>query len=880
MGGRRTLCAPPRLRRAGLLTARKPATCVAAAAFSIAALVLAGGMTASAQDPSGILGLGNAVVTGFSGVRAPVPPLPPRVDPLERTFIDLDRPSARVIRLDALLGPPTGQLVAAPKPFSVTAAQVGQVFSIALDDATPPNIFLAASSAYGLPIVVPDRDGDGRPDRARRGGANANFMPGLFGPVTVNGGPGSIWKIDGRNGAVALFANVMLDGAPNSGPALGGLAFDPGSRQLFVADRDTGMIHRFGLDGADRGRFDHGTDGLRAAGLPPVPFDPRKRLELTSPSFDSGNAETWAYAPLQRRVFALAVRSGRLFYGVAANLQIWSVSIAPNGGFGPDPRLELNAPPAQSGAEISNIVFDDRGYMILAERGAPSGAYDYLALTSLGENRVLRFRPKRPEDPPSPGFWHPAPEEYAVGVPPNFRNDNGGLAIGYGYGANGGINRAVCGDTLWSTGEQLRNARDPAVVAPLQSGGPLIVNGLQGNVVDLVRPQNAPPLQSYFIDYDDRFDDPAARGHLGDVEIWRICARATAAPLPAPVVPVVPVLVCPAGWLNVGGECVTGQACPAGTTFEDGCCVYRDCPPSYVKINDRCVPPPMLCKSDETYADGRCAPAMCPPGLVVTPPKNGTNGLTNGLRRAGDELKKSSATNGLAKNGIGPPPTNGIGIICPDGKTAVSGQCPPAGDGGKKMCAGYCGCPAGSKADQNGNCVRTPPVVDECPRGTVQVCRGDAPNLICSCVTPPPPATEICPDGKVRICTGSGANLKCSCPAGAAAQPLPGRPVPRLQRAGQMYLPADATTATTATAARGRRMCFPQRCGGRRVLQVRRLPSRHLRGEAARAATDAWRLLDAGSTPRRLRPITETAARDRRLYEATATPRRVPARSA
>jgi hypothetical protein len=788
LGGRRVLCAPPRDRRAGLAIARKLATCVAASAFSIAALMLVV-VTASAQDSSrAILGPGNAVVTGFSGVRAPAPPLPPRVDPVERTFIDLDRPSARVIQLDALLGPPAGQLVAAPKPFSVTAAQVGQVFSIALDDATPPNIFLSASSAYGLPIVVPDRDGDGRPDRSRRGAPNANFMPGLFGPVTVNGGPGSIWKIDGRSGVVALFANVMLDSAPNSGPALGGLAFDPGSRQLFVADRDTGMIHRFGLDGADRGRFDHGTDGLRAAGLPAVPFDPRKRLDLTSPAFDSGNTETWAYAPLQRRVFALAVRSGRLFYAVAANLQIWSVSIAPNGGFGPDPRLELNVPPAQSGAEISNIVFDDRGYMILAERGAPSGAYDYVTLTSLGENRVLRFRPKRPEDPPSPGFWHPAPEEYAVGFPPNFRNNNGGLAIGYGYGANGGINRAVCGDTLWSTGEQLRNARDPAAVARLQSGGPLIVNGLQGNAVDLVRPQNAPPLQSYFIDYDDRFDDPAARGHLGDVEIWRICARAAAAtPLPPPT-PVAPALVCAPGWFNVGGECVTGQACPAGTAFEDGCCVYRDCPPSYVKINDRCVPPPMLCRSDETYADGRCVTAMCPPGLVVTPPKNGTNGATNGLRRTAHELKKSSATNGLAKNGIGPPPTNGIGISCPDGKTAVNGQCPPAGDGGKKMCAGYCGCPAGSKADGNGNCVRTPPIVDECPRGTVQVCRGEAPNLTCSCATPPPvtddctrvdqlrglcvpppPPLSRCPEGTSLVCNERD---RCSCqPPGATPPP-------------------------------------------------------------------------------------------------------------
>ena len=44
---------------------------------------------------------------------------------------------------------------------------------------------------------------------------------------------------------------------------------------------------------------------------------------------------------------------------------------------------------------------------------------------------------------------------------------------------------AVCGDTLWSTGEQLRNARDPAIVARLQRGGPLIVNGLQGNARSL-----------------------------------------------------------------------------------------------------------------------------------------------------------------------------------------------------------------------------------------------------------------------------------------------------------------------------------------------------------------------------------------------------------
>ena len=86
-----------------------------------------------------------------------------------------------------------------------------------------------------------------------------------------------------------------------------------------------------------------------------------------------------------------------------------------------------------------------------------------------------------------------------------------------------------CGGTLWSTGEQLRNARDPAIIQRLQPGGPLIVDGLQGNAVPLLRPQNEPPFAAYFIDYDDRFDDPQTRGHLGDVVIWRVCAQARVA---------------------------------------------------------------------------------------------------------------------------------------------------------------------------------------------------------------------------------------------------------------------------------------------------------------------------------------------------------------
>ena len=563
-----------------------------------------------AQNAPSILPAGDAAVAGFSGTAVVGSP---RSEPqrIEKTYIDLDGPALRVIGLSRMGGPPQAQLVAAPKTFTVTARQTGQVFSLALDDANPPNIYAAATSAYGLPIVVPDADGDGVPDRSRRGAPNAAFMPGLFGPFAVDGGPGSIWKIDGRTGAVTLFANVVLGGVPNSGPALGALAFDPASRQLFVADRDTGMIHRFTLDGVDRGRFDHGTQALAALGLPPIAFDPRKRLNIESPGFDSGNPATWAYAPPARRVFGLAVNRGRLYYAVAAGLPIWSVAILPDGSFGRDARFEVAVPPGASpGAEISEILFDDNGDMLVAERDEPTGAYDYKALAASGENRVLRFRPKRPDDPPSRDLWFPVPKEYAIGFPSDYHNDNGGIAIGYGYDAAGNINRAVCGGTLWSTGEQLRNAQEPAIIRRLQPGGPLIVDGLQGNSVQLLRPQNEPPFATYFIDYDDRFDDPRTRGHLGDVVIWRVCGQTMLPILPAAV-------VCPAGLFNVDGVCLFGLACPSGTEFSNGCCVYRGCPPSYVRIRGRCVPPPTNCGPIEVLSEGgHCEAPTCPPGLV------------------------------------------------------------------------------------------------------------------------------------------------------------------------------------------------------------------------------------------------------------------------
>ena len=63
---------------------------------------------------------------------------------------------------------------------SVTAGQTGQVFGIAIDEAQPPNIYLTATSAFGL-----HRTADG-----------AGWMAGQWGAA---GGPGSIWVLEAAN---------------------------------------------------------------------------------------------------------------------------------------------------------------------------------------------------------------------------------------------------------------------------------------------------------------------------------------------------------------------------------------------------------------------------------------------------------------------------------------------------------------------------------------------------------------------------------------------------------------------------------------------------------------------------------------------------------
>jgi hypothetical protein len=637
--------------------------------FVVFQLFHPGNAGAQQPDRSPSLNLGDAVVTGFSGTLAPdtAKPLPANTSAIDLTFINPDGPSARVIDIRQPGYVWDGRLLAAPKIFDVLAKDVGQVFGIALDDQTPPNIYVAATSAFGLNIV--SRGGDGSPERRKKGGPGVGWMKGQFG-LDLQGGPGAIYKVDGGSGAVTLFANVTLDGVPNPGTGLGNLAYDSAHKQLFVSDLYTGMIHRFDLNGNEQGRYDHGVTGLGAAKLATVPFDPKNRPNIASARFDSEKPDSWGFAPAGRRVWGLAVHEDRLYYSVVAGPQIWSVGIAGDGSFAADPRWELDVP-AQAGAlPVSDIAFSHQGAMILAQRGLIAGAYDYSAFTQPGEPQVLRFWLKDPNDPPSPGRWKPVPEEYAVGFAGDDRNTNGGVALGYGYGQDGTLSTTVCEAALWTTGQNLRN--NPALRSQLEPGGPLVVHGLQGSPADLVRNANTPPAISYFVDYDDKFDDPRATGHIGSVRVYTTpCAPAAyVRPVVAAAAPgggggggcvgpdchnaCTPTCVCPPGTVLEGRECVK-RDCPNGQIFNPatGTCMCppgtilegRECVPIQKRqiscrlplvldpITDTCVPrrrectPPLIlgpadtciCPSGTVMQDGKCVPQICPPPLVPGP---------------------------------------------------------------------------------------------------------------------------------------------------------------------------------------------------------------------------------------------------------------------
>ena len=662
--------------RTSRLNWREVAGWLAAALCAALGCVVSANLSAQ-QTSVAVVARGNAAVTGFSGALPPAQ-IAPGDDPGRLTFIDLNGPSLRIVDLQHMGGPTAAQLVGAPKPFTFSAGAIGQVFGVALDENEPANVYVAATSAYGLPIVAPGPDG--RPSHIRVGAPGATFMRGLWGP---RGGPGSIWRIDGATARVSLFADVTTNGRANSGAALGGLAFDPDSKSLFVADRETGLIHRLAMNGADLGSYDHGLTGRAAQELPPTPWKAEQTVDITGPQFDSADRATWNIAPAERRIFGLAVHQRRLYYAVADSLQIWSVGLKADGSFGDDAVIELAAPPSAGPTEISKIAFDDQGRMFLAERPAPTGAFDLEALAVPAIGRVLRYAIVGAA-PGGRRVWQEQPDEYAIGFAGNLRNGNGGLDFGYAYDREGEMDRSSCGGFLWSTGEDLRNSPDAALAQRLSQTGALHIQGLQGEGLWQDRPRNAPPLESYFISYVDESADDAARGTLGDIAIERACvppahAGVLAPPAPAAVLP--PGAAAPP-------PIVSGP--PGSPPTPPGAPPAK--PPGPPPPTPPGPPtPPIACSPDQVrrVSTGACEPSCPRPGIQI-----GGKCCVVGELAAGGACSNSS---------------------CPAGETAIgpSNFCCNSsqvyfGPGGVQACC------AGPLV--NGQCL--PPTTSNCPPGS------------------------------------------------------------------------------------------------------------------------------------------------------------------
>jgi len=491
------------------------------------------------------LTVGDVAVTGFSGAKLATTTIPAGVDPLAETVIDPDGASLRIFDLSTLGGPTVGQVVTAPVKLAVPASQIGQVFGMVFDDgagqngAGVPNLYVAATSAYGLQIVSAPA-ADGSVTRLAQGAPGAKFMAGQFGGLP-GGSPGAIYKIDGSTGAVSLLADTAFSGVPNSGPGVGDLAFDPTSRNLYASDLDTGLIHRFDLshNAADLGQFDHGMSGRPGASLPSV-ADDGKVADIASPAFNAGDPSTWGFTQPERRVEALAVHDGRLYYSVADGPTIWSVALGPDGSFDTTARLELQVKAAQPFA-VTDIVFDPQGRMILAQRGALQSPFDYAQFTaSGGAAETLRYTPVAPGSGAT-GLWQPDPEEFPIGLPPGSRMSAGGITLANGYNPDGTLG-GTCQQTLITTGDDLRD--NPALTT--LPAGIANLHGIQINDTSLIGAANTPPLLSAFVQFDPNQANPQSTGHVGDVEAVPCTTAAAPPPQPGVTPPGIPAPATPA----------------------------------------------------------------------------------------------------------------------------------------------------------------------------------------------------------------------------------------------------------------------------------------------------------------------------------------------
>ena len=387
-----------------------------------------------------------------------------------------------------------------------TAGDIGQVFGLTIDK--NDCIYLAATSTYD--------------DLGAASCDPAAYPNPLFGPA----GTGGIYKVCYNSGSgtwsVTPFMNTLsaASGAvlgtntlPNTGPSLGNLCYDGINDKLFASNFEDGKIYR--ID--------------RATGLIDAIFDP----EFGNGVAGQDNGST-GYAPLGELVWGLEIFNNRLYfsrwtqdiYGSASVFQeIWGVDINAAGFLGTETKefdviksFEMQSQFINGSMPVSDITFDYKGTMVLAERGMQGvNNYNYPHF-----GRILKY------DRLGNGSYNPAPQVVYVGGGIYQTNSAGGVALGYAGFDNLG-NPVGCDSMIWGTGDALvfNNVCPTATNTNVVYG--LAGTPFSGNNTTLLSgtPYTYPSLAdvncfNYFIDLDNSFTS-CNKTQIGDVEILK-CA--------------------------------------------------------------------------------------------------------------------------------------------------------------------------------------------------------------------------------------------------------------------------------------------------------------------------------------------------------------------
>jgi hypothetical protein len=343
--------------------------------------------------------------------------------------------------------PPYLWTVASSPPFSGfhnepgprwNAANIGEVFGITVDDATPPNIYVTATDCYNQIGATP-------------------ALP--AGP----GGRGGVYRLNGVNGTIAW---ASLPNHPTAGPGHGNVCFrraGNGVGYLYVSNLENGQIHRINASTlANINTFDHGVQG--------------RPNELLSQIADLG---TPGLTQFGRRVWGLKTFRNRLFYAVwwedgrdphpTQTNEIWSVDLDSVGNFIPSTtRRRISIPDFTVNNwsfPTASIDFSPNGTMFLAERY-------WQVWTNLQQNatfgahhtRVLRYTL-------SGSTWVTTPNTtHHIGGDPNTYFPNTLL------GANSAGGVAVnCDESIWATGDMFIGSYSTNII-----GGPTDLGAVYG----------------------------------------------------------------------------------------------------------------------------------------------------------------------------------------------------------------------------------------------------------------------------------------------------------------------------------------------------------------------------------------------------------------